>query len=131
MIGFIVSIIANLLGLWLAVSFVQGIVIQVLPDSDLFGFPLTADWQIFLLLAIMLAILNYFLKPILDLITLPIRILTLGFASLIINMGMIWALGLIFKELSFDPLLSSLLWTTLIVGGCNVFLSYIINKRKK
>jgi len=121
-------IIANTLGLWLAVTFVQGARIQVLPDSVFFGFPLKENWQVFLILALALTILNYFLKPVLDLITLPLKILTLGVMGLIINMGMIWVLTLIFREITFNPFLIPLFWTTVIIWGSNLIAGKIIKK---
>jgi putative membrane protein len=43
-----------------------------------------------LTVAIVLGLLNLFVKPILVILTLPVTILTLGFFYLVINAGMIW-----------------------------------------
>jgi putative membrane protein len=50
-----------------------------------------------LLAAIILAILNLFIKPLLHLISLPITILTLGLFSLIINGLLFWLMVLILR----------------------------------
>jgi putative membrane protein len=50
-----------------------------------------------LLAAIVLAILNLFIKPLLHLISLPITILTLGLFSLIINGLLFWLMVLILR----------------------------------
>ncbi|KGO31759.1 phage holin family protein [Oenococcus alcoholitolerans] len=44
------------------------------------------DWTAALVAAIVLALLNTFLKPLLQLISLPITVLTLGLFSIVINM---------------------------------------------
>ena len=118
------QVVAAVLGLWLAIVFVPGVKISVFPDSSFFGISLTANWQIFLLLGIILGLLNFFAKPILDVITLPLRIITLGFFSFVINAALIWIVDIIFKEL-YIPLWLPLLYTTLIIWGLNLILSVI------
>ncbi len=48
-----------------------------------------------LVLVVVLAVINMFIKPIIFILTLPINILTIGLFSLIINGFMIWLAGLI------------------------------------
>ncbi len=124
---FLSQIIAAVLGLWLAVMFVPEVKVELSPDSIFFGVSLTAVWQVFLLLGIILGLLNFFVKPILDIITLPLKIITLGLFSFIINVGLIWAVDVIFEELSV-PLLYPLLWTTLIIWGLNIVASIFIKE---
>ncbi len=121
------QIAAGVLGLWLAVMFVPGVKVELLPDSNFFGIHLTAQWQIFLLLGIVLGLLNYFLKPILKALALPLEIITLGLFSFVINMGLVWLIDYNFKEFS-APILYPLLLTTLIVWGLNFVLSIIIKE---
>jgi len=120
-------IIAATLGLWLATMFAPGVIVKLYPDSNFFGVGLTALWQIFLLLGVILGILNYFVKPILDVITLPLRIITLGFFSFVIGMALIWIVDYIFKEL-YIPLWLPLLYTSLIIWGLNFLLSIFIKE---
>ena len=108
------QLLAGVLGLWLAVIFIPEIQIRVLTDSNFFGIPLTAKWQVILLLGVILGLLNIFAKPILKIIALPLRILTLGLFSLVINMILIWAVDLIFREITI-PWFWPILWTTLII----------------
>jgi len=122
------QIIAGILGLWLAISFLPGISLSVLSDSNFFGFPLTTEWQIIVLLGFILGLINFFLKPILKLITLPLRILTLGAFGLIINMVLIWLIDLFFQEITI-PFFWPLLWTTLIIWLLNFALSSLFKKR--
>ena len=114
-------IVAGILGIFLAVKFVPGVSLEVLPESSFFGIKLTQFWQILILVGGILGLINFFIKPILDKITLPLKILTFGLFSLILNMVIIWILDILFLEfqiLGFIPLF----WTTIIVWLINFLL---------
>ncbi len=116
------------LGLWLATLLMPGAVqVKLLPDSNFFGIKLAALWQIFLLLAIILGLLNFFVKPVLKILALPLQIITLGLFSIAISMAMIWAVDAIFKELTV-PLFFPLLYTSLLIWLCNLIISKILVK---
>ncbi len=121
------QIIAATAGLWLTTIFVPGVRVTLLSDSNFFGIGLTAVWQIFLFLGIILGFLNFFLKPLLDLITLPLRIITLGLFGFLINISFVWALDVMFKEFS-APLIYPLIITTLIISALSVVLSMILKE---
>jgi putative membrane protein len=123
------QIIAAALGLWFATLFVQGVAVKAYADSSFFGVPLTAQWQIFLVLGIVLGLLNYFIKPILKTIALPLEIITLGLFTLVINAGLIWFLDLIFDEL-YVPWMWPLIYATLIIWSLNLIISKLILKDK-
>ncbi len=124
------QIIAGILGLWLAILFVPEINTRVFSDSNFFGVPLTTKWHIIVLLGFILGLINFFVKPILKAITLPLRIVTLGFFSLIINIALIWAVDLIFQEITI-PWFWPLLWTTLIIWFLGIVLPKIFSKKEK
>lgn len=48
------------------------------------------DWETLAAAAIVLTFVNFFLKPILKMIMLPVNILTLGFFTLFINAALLW-----------------------------------------
>jgi putative membrane protein len=121
------QIVAAIAGLWLASLFVPGAIIRIYSDSSFFGFELTDKWQIFLILGIILGFLNFFVKPILNAITLPLRIITLGLFSIVISMAMIWTLDLMFAEV-YIPWLYPLLWTTLIIWVLGLFIEKLLIK---
>ena len=98
-----IKIFSGILGLWLAINFVPGV--------EFIG-----TWQILILAGAMLGLANFFIKPILKTITLPLRILTLGLFGLLINVIIVWAVDIFFTELVIVGLVP-LLWTTLIVWG--------------
>jgi putative membrane protein len=122
------QIISATLGLWLASMFVQGVLIRVYPESNFFGFALTAQWEIILVLGIVLGLLNYFLKPLLKTLALPLEIITLGLFTIVINMAILWLLDTMFDEL-YIPLFLPLLYTTLIIWGLNLIISFFIVKK--
>ena len=101
-------IISGALGLFLAAKFVPGV--------EFYG--------TFLMLVIIggvLGIINFLIKPILKAISLPIRILTFGIFSLVINMAMVWLIEILFpRDLEITGLLPLFL-TTIIIWALNFF----------
>jgi len=100
------KIFSGILGLWLASEFITGV-------------EFTGSWQLLLLAGFVLGLINFFIKPILKLITLPLRILTLGLFGLVINMAMIWLVDIFFVELIIVGILP-LFWTSLIIWGLSL-----------
>ena len=121
------QIIAAIIGLWLATLFVTGVAIKAYPTSKFFGFSLTERWEIFLVLGLALGLLNYFLKPILKTLSLPLEIITLGLFTLVIDMALIWLLDLMFDELTV-PFFLPLLYTALIIWALNIIVSFFLTK---
>ncbi len=80
------QIIAGILGIFLAERFVPGVVF-------------TGDWKALAIAGGILGLLNFFLKPILKIITLPLKILTFGLFGIVVNMLIIWIVDIIFPEL--------------------------------
>ena len=119
------QIIVAILGIWLSVLFVPGIKVGLFSNSNFFGIPLVDQWQIFLVLGIILGLLNYFVKPVLKALALPLELLTLGLFSIVINMAMLWILDFIFREITI-PWLWPLLWTTIIVWFLNIIIPKFI-----
>ena len=83
---------------------------------------------IFLVLGIVLGLLNYFLKPLLRALSLPLEIITLGLFTIVINMALIWLLDMMFDELSV-PFFLPLLYTTLIILALNIIISFFLAKK--
>ncbi len=103
------QVIAGILGIWLAARYVPGV--------EFIG-----NWKTLVLAGTILGLINFFIKPILNIITLPLRILTFGLFSLVINMLMVWVIDIFFPELTI-PGVVSLFWTSLIVWGLGFFLT--------
>ena len=126
----LLQIIVAILGIWLAVLFIPGIKIGIYPNSNFFGIPLTLQWQIILLLGIVLGLLNFFIKPIINTITLPLRIITLGLFSIVVNMTMLWILDFIFEEITI-PWFWPLFWTTILIWFLNILVPKLIIKNEE
>ncbi len=112
----LLTLASGILGIWLADKFVAGV--------DFNG-----NWQILLMAGAVLGLANFFIKPILKLITLPVRFLTLGLFGLLINIAIIWAVDILFKELVIQGILP-LVYTTLIVWGLGVITRSLSGNKK-
>ena len=121
------NVITAIVGLWLASMFVAGAGVTLFADSNFFGFALTQTWEIFVLLGVVLGLINFFIKPILDTITFPLRIITLGLFGIVVEMILVFGLDYLFREFS-APLLYPLFWTALIVWTLNIIANNTINK---
>jgi len=116
------QIIVGILGIYLAILFVPGVDI-------ISGGELTKEGiKILILIGTVFGLINFFIKPIISFITLPLRIITLGLFGLAINITMIWIVDIIFTEFTVSGF-SALFWTSIIVW----FLSCMIpaNKYKR
>ena len=126
----IFQILASILGICLAVKFIPGVQIGVISGvSEIFGFKITADWQILVSLGIILGLINFFIKPVLKIVTLPLHFLTLGLSSILINLGIVWLVSLAFEEFIFLGFLP-LFWTTLLVSALNLLFASFFSKIK-
>ena len=117
------------LGLWLATILIVGVGVYTQNESSFFGISLHQSWQFFILFGIVLGSLNYFIKPILNLITLPLRIITLGLFTFIINMSLVWIVDSIFSQVRI-PFFYPLFWTTVIIFGLSAIMSKVLIKRE-
>ncbi len=90
------------------------------------GISFTGGWETFVLAGFTLGFLNFFIKPILKIITLPLRILTLGFFSLIINIVIVYFVDLAFYELQFERL-SFMVVFIVLLWLINLILSSFLN----
>lgn len=115
------------LGLWLATLVIPKVKINLLPDSNFFGVGITRQWQLFLFFGIILGLLNFFVKPVLKVLALPLEIITLGLFSIVISMAMIWLVTVMFKELTV-PLFLPLFLTSVIIWGINLLVQKIFIK---
>lgn len=96
----------------------------VVPNINLTTGTGPQDWIKVAAIALVFGLINSFLKPIVKLIALPIRLMTLGLVGLVINMGMLlllaWAstgLGLPFSIASFPPTITLEALVAAFLGG--------------
>lgn len=79
-----------------------------------------------LVLAVVLALINIFIKPIILILTLPINILTLGLFSLVINALLIMLAGAIVPGFSVDNF-----WVALIFSVVLALVNWLFGGTKK
>lgn len=101
----LIQVAINAAALWVAVQVIDGI--------EFFG-----EWWELLIVALIFAVVNTFLRPILRIVTLPITILTLGLFLLVINALLLLLTSLVAGELGLafvvDGFLAALLGAIII-----------------
>ena len=118
LLKFIIIVAGNALALWLAFLYVP-------------GFVLAGGWVQIVLVALILSLLNGFLKPILKLVLGPIIVLTLGIGILIVNAVILYILPFIVNYIDFlrgtviIQDIPALVYTTLIVSAINLVIHIV------
>lgn len=107
----ILAVLINALALWVAHRYVP-------------GFSVPGDVWTYAIAALVLAFLNGIAKPILQVITFPLMLLTLGLFSLVINALLLWTLSYIVPSVSIAGMVP-LAWATLVVTAVNVLLGAV------
>jgi len=108
------QIIVGIIGIYLAILFIPGV--------DITSGEFTREGiKILILVGSVFGLINFFIKPVISFITLPLRIITLGLFGILINIAMIWIVDIIFTELVISGF-SALFWTSILIW----FLGFII-----
>jgi putative membrane protein len=119
LLKFAIIVAGNGLALWLAWLYVPGFELN------------TASWIQFALVALILALLNGLLKPILTLVLGPIIVLTLGIGILVVNALILWILPLLLNYIDFlrgsiiIQDIPALIYATLIISVVNFVIHLI------
>ena len=115
-------IIAGILAIFLVIRFVPGVTLEVIPGKSIyFGIEFDQQWKLIILVGSILGLINFFVKPILNALTIPLKILTFGLFSLILNMGLIWFLEIVFEEFEILGIIT-LFFSTIIIWLVTFFL---------
>jgi putative membrane protein len=88
-IDLLVKVLINAVGVWAA--------IQVVPQID---FAFGNDWWKLLAVALILAIVNSYLKPILQALSFPITLISLGLFSLVLNALLLLLVAFVSNQVS-------------------------------
>ena len=105
--------VANSLGLWLAVYW--GLI------------AINGGSQSYIIAALLLAVLNALLKPLLIILTLPLIAITLGFFLIVINAVVIYVLSLFYNNLVLDSFLYTML-AGIVVGLVNYIVTILFER---
>lgn len=128
--GLILQIIIGILGIWIAVRFIPGVAftgpLYFIPGP---GLDLKTALSSLVSVGAILGLLNFFIKPILKTITLPLRIITFNLFSLVISMALVWVVDIFSPELIIKGI-TPLFWTTLIIWGLSVIIAPIFVPKK-
>jgi putative membrane protein len=84
------------------------------------GFLLSGGLETLILGALVLALLNTFLRPILMLATLPLRWLTFGLFNIVIYGFILWLADLFLTQITITDY-TTLFWASIIVAIANAF----------
>lgn len=115
-ISFFLHIVANGLAILIAVRFIPGVVYSYEPIS-------------LLKIALILALANAFIKPILKLLFSPLILLTLGLFTIVINIFLIWLVVYFVPELSISGI-TAYFWTMIVISIFNFLVSGFARKKE-
>ncbi|MFH1671566.1 MAG: phage holin family protein [Candidatus Portnoybacteria bacterium] len=113
---FIIQILVNALAIFLADYLVPGIVFE-------------GDILTLVIAGLILGLINFFIRPVLKLISAPLILLSLGLFTVAINMGLLWLLEYFVDELTITGLWSYF-WGVLIISLLNMFFGTGRKKKK-
>lgn len=101
----IVAVAVNGLSLYLLTLFIEGIIY-------------TGGLKLFVMSGIILGLINFCVKPLLKIVSLPFVILTGGLFLIVINVGILWFLSYFFSVIEFrDVTLSFQNFSTYVIGA--------------
>lgn len=114
--GFLFQVLAGMLGVFLAAEFLPGVTF-------------IGPRKFFLLIGLILGILNYFVKPVINFFLFPLRLLTFGLIGLVINIGLVWFTSrILFPDYFIISGMLSLAGATIIIWLTSFFF-YLLAKR--
>ena len=90
------------------------------------GFHLTSIWTA-VVAAIVIGIVNTFIRPILQLIALPISILTFGIAAFLINVLLLWGTSMFVPGFTIDGFMTALI-ASIVLSLVSWFLHTLANE---
>jgi len=104
----------NAAALWAAASMVEGI-------------RHTGTLTDLLVVAFVFGLINTFIKPVLKLLALPVRLLTLGLFSLVINAGLLWLAARLAADRGFTVNgFAAAFWGALVVSVVSTILGWFV-----
>ena len=113
MTKFILRLVINAVGLYLAVL--------ILPGIDLRGNLVSILW-----LALIFGLVNALVRPLLSFLTCGLIVLTLGLFTLVINTFLFWLTSVIGQSFGFGLIISDPVWWNAFLGGLVVSVVSII-----
>ncbi len=112
----IIHILSNALGIWASARLVPGIVFE-------------GDWEWLILTGAILGLINFFIKPIVKIVSLPLIWLTLGLFTIVINVLMLTLAAKISGTL-FIETWTAAFWAVVVISIINFVISSIIRENQ-
>jgi putative membrane protein len=113
MTKFILRLVINAIGLYLAVL--------ILPGIDLRSNMISILW-----LALIFGLVNALFRPLISLLTCPLIVLTLGLFTIVINTFMFWLTSVIGQSFGFGLIINDPVWWNAFLGGLIVSVVSVI-----
>lgn len=123
MISWFLSLIFRVLILSVVLFALDTVTIRELPNiAD--QITVTGGLSAYAIVALVFGFFHTFLRPILELFAFPIRAITLGLFSLVINGFLVWLVPQVLQILDIGVLLTvDSLWVYVVIGFCLAFVS--------
>jgi putative membrane protein len=80
----------RVIGIWLITALAIAAAVALVPGIEFLGPQDSGHWLSMGILAAVLALLNAFIKPVLQIISFPITVITLGIFALFVNTGVLY-----------------------------------------
>jgi len=107
----IVRILTNALAIFLAAKLVDGI--TLVNENDL---------SVLLFAGLILGMINFFVKPVLKLVSAPLILFTLGLFTIVINIISLFLLDCLVDELSISSWIAAF-WGVVVISAVNIFIN--------
>lgn len=117
MLSLILHILGNSIAIYLAARFIEGV-------------SFTGDILDLLIAGIVIGLLNFFIKPILKIISAPLILLTLGLFIFIINIFILWLAQYILLSLTIQGFWAYF-WTLILITFINLLISHYHNSKQE
>ncbi|SDU35918.1 phage holin family protein [Jiangella alkaliphila] len=119
MTSFLIRLIVNGFALWVATRIVDGVTIS--SDST------SSEILTLLVVALIFGVVNALIKPVVQLLSLPLLVLTLGLFTLIVNALMFWLTSWIADALDVPFHVEGFFWEAVLGALVVSFVSWILN----
>jgi len=106
----LLHLLGNSLALFIAARYIQGV-------------SFSGTFLDLLITGLVLGILNFFIKPILKILSAPLIVLTLGLFIFIINLFILWLLQALIPDLAIHGFFAYF-WTLVLITAINFFLNH-------
>lgn len=117
--SFLIRLVVNGIALWVATRIIDGVTISSDSSSD--------EILTLLVVALIFGLVNALIKPVVQLLSLPLLILTLGLFTLIVNALMFWLTSWISDQLDVPFHVDGFFWEAVLGALVVSFVSWVLN----